>query len=288
MVANYLIGLREGLEAAIVVSILITYLVRTNRTHLISKVWFGVGLAAIVSILEAIALESISADLSEHWEPIFTGAVSLLAVAFVTWMIFWMQRSAHTISGDLRHRVDDAVALGSGMSIVVLAFFAVFREGAETAMFFWSAAHATGSVQASIAGLALGLASASVVGWLFFTSTRKVNISKFFFVTGIALVFVAAGVLSYAVAEFQEVGVLPGAENIALDLSGLLPEGSVLSAIIGGLFNIHAQTNWLQVVAYVAYVTVVLFIILRNRNQAVTKSSETSAVVDAPNDSVQV
>ena len=257
MLGNFIIGLREGLEAALVVSILITYLVRTERKPLIRYVSYGVGSAVLVSVVVAIALQSISSELSEQIEPIFAGVVSFLAVGFVTWMIFWMKRTARTISGDLRKKLDSA-ALGGAFAVSAMAFLAVAREGVETAVFFWAAAHATGQELASLVGLGLGLGLATLLGIAFFKSTLKINLPAFFKSTGILLTFVSAGVLTYAIHEFQEVSLLPGDSNVWINLSSVLTEGSLLSTLASGLFNVTATTTALEVIAWVIYVVIVL------------------------------
>lgn len=263
MLGNYLIGLREGLEAALVVSILLVYVKRTNREALVKWVSYGVVAAVVASVFVAYVLESISEELEESFEPIFAGTVSLLAVVFVTWMIFWMKKSARTISTDLRNRLDDAALSGGHVAVALMAFVAVIREGAETAVFFWAASQATGSATTSIVGLLLGLGTAVALGWAIYESAASVNLPKFFRVTGVLLVFVAAGVLSYGIHEFQEVGLLPGEDNVLINLSSILTDGSVLSTLVAGIFNIKATTTSVQAIAYVAYVAIVLYAFLK-------------------------
>ena len=262
MLGNFLIGLREGLEAALVVSILITYLVRTNRQQYIRFVTYGVASAVIFSAIVGTVLQLIEQSLSAKVEPVFAGGISLLAVGFVTWMIFWMKKSARTISGDLRHRFDAAALTGSGVAVIAMAFAAVAREGAETAVFFWAAAHANGNEMISLAGLILGLLAAVALGVAFYRSTIRLNLTTFFKVTGVLLTIVAAGVLSYGIHEFQEIGWLPGDENVVLNLTAQLPEGSAISTVMAGLFNLSAKTTGLQAVAWFAYIVVVLALFL--------------------------
>ena len=282
MFSNYLIGLREGIEAALVVSILLTYLVRTNRNPLIRFVWYGVAAALVASIFIAVGLESISGELSETLEPIFAGVVSFVAVGFVTWMIFWMKRSAKTISSDLRNQLDNAAVSGGAIAVAAMAFVAVLREGAETAIFFWAAAHATGNSLASVVGLVLGLGTAVIVGWIFYRSTSTINLSTFFKITSILLVFVAAGVLSYGIHEFQEVGWLPGDGNVLIDLSGVLVEGSFLATLAAGLFNLKPTTTTLQVIGYAIYSATVLYFLLRNKVAPTSPALETTELSTAP------
>lgn len=265
MIGNYLIGLREGVEAALIVSILLAYLAATGRTSLQSHVWRGVGVAVLFSIGIASTLQVISAELSEQVEPLFTGVMSVVAVGFVTWMVFWMKRTARTIAADLRSRLDAAAVGGSVVAVAGMAFAAVAREGTETAVFFWAAARAAGQQGPALVGLVLGLATAVVFGWVLYRSTRRVNLHRLFKVTGVMLVFVAAGVLSYGVHEFQEMGVMPGGDAVVLDLTQWIPEGSVAAVLASGLFNLHAQTTALQVAAYLGYVAAVLPLLLRTR-----------------------
>lgn len=274
MLSNYLIGLREGLEAALVVSILLVYLVRTDRKSLVKWVHLGVLSAVAVSVLVALILETISADLEATVEPAFAGTVSFIAVAFVTWMIFWMRRSAKTISSDLRSQLDNAALSGGHIAVAAMAFVAVVREGFETAIFFWAAAEASGNALASMLGLVLGLTTAIALGWAIYRSSASINLPKFFRVTGLLLIFVAAGVLSYGIHEFQEIGWLPGDDNVMLDLSGVLVEGSVLQTLAAGLLNLKSTTTALQVLAWLTYSILVLFLFLRPVSGAPLTRSE--------------
>jgi len=262
MLGNFLIGLREGLEAALVVSILITYLVRTDRAQYIRFVTYGVASAVLFSAVVGTVLQLIEQSLSAKVEPIFAGTISVLAVGFVTWMIFWMKKSARTMSGELRNRLDVAAVTGSGLAVAFMAFVAVAREGAETAVFFWAAAHANGNELISLAGLILGLLTSVALGVAFYRSTIKLNLSSFFKVTGVLLTIVAAGVLSYGIHEFQEIGWLPGDSNVVLNLTSQLPDGSAIATVMAGLFNLTAKTTALQAVAWVAYIVVVLTLLL--------------------------
>jgi len=280
MLGNFLIGLREGLEAALVVSILVTYLVRTNRHQYVRFVTYGVASAVIFSAIVGTVLQLIEQSLSETVEPIFAGAISILAVGFVTWMIFWMKKSSRTLSGDLRNRLDAAAITGSGLAVAAMAFAAVAREGAETSVFFWAAAHANGNELVSLAGLILGLITAVALGIAFYRSTIKLNLSSFFRVTGVLLTIVAAGVLSYGIHEFQEIGWLPGEDNVVLNLSSQLPEGSVIATVMAGLFNLSAKTSALQAVAWVSYIVVVLALFL-------SKPSAPTEVAVAPKESTE-
>lgn len=260
MLGNLLIGLREGLEAALVVSILIAYLVKTDRRDLLKWIWLGVGLAIAVSLAFGAALTFGPKGLSFEAQEAIGGGLSIIAVGFVTWMIFWMARAAKGLSGGLRHRLD-AAAKASRWSLVLVALLAVGREGLETALFLWAATEATGASWTPLLGAAIGLAAAIVLGFLFYTGAVRINLTRFFTWTGGFLIVVAAGVLAYAVHDLQEAHVLPGLSSLAFDVSHAIPPDSVLGTLLKGIFNFSPATTRLEAVAWVAYLvpTAILF-----------------------------
>ena len=283
MFASFMIGLREGFEAALIVSILVTYLVRTDRAALNKYVRNGVLSAILASALVAYVLQSIFNGISSgRAAEIFAGIVSCLAVVFVTWMIFWMKKSAKTISGDLRSRLDGA-ALGGGFAVAGMAFLAVVREGAETAVFFWATTHPdksqTTSITSSVVGLLLGLALSVVLGYAFYKSAIRINLTSFFRFTGVLLTIVAAGVLAYGIHEFQEVGWLPGEDVIWLNLSAFIPDGSIQATLASALFNLDDTTSALEVLGWVGYVTIVMTLFLRRGSAQVSSATPASAPV---------
>ncbi len=262
MLGNYLIGLREGLEAALVVSILIAYLVRTGRDSHVRYVWGGVGVAVALSVAAGALLEFTSANLSFEAQERFGGIMSIVAVGFVTWMIFWMRSASRTIAKELQGKVDAAVAVG-GTAVVIVAFVAVAREGLETAVFFWTAAKATESTWTPVIGFLLGLATAVALGIALYKSAVKINLGTFFKWTGFLLIFVAAGVLSYGIHDLQEAGDLPGLNNLLFDVSAQVPPGSWYGTVLKGVFNFSPRTTVLEAVVWVAYVAPCLFFYLR-------------------------
>ena len=228
MLANYLIGLREGLEATLVVVILVAYLVKTGRRELLGGIWAGVAIAVGVSLAFGALLTFGPRGLTFEAQEAIGGMLSIVAVGFVTWMVIWMARSARSLSGELKGRVDKAAAAG-GASLVVVAMLAVGREGLETALFLWAATQAaagTGSTTAPLLGAALGLGTAVVLGYLFYRGALSINLAKFFTWTGAILIVVAAGVLAYGVHDLQEAGILPGLNNLAFDVSNVIAPGS--------------------------------------------------------------
>jgi high-affinity iron transporter len=262
VLANYLIGLREGLEAALVVSILVAYLVKTGHADRLRGVWVGILAAVALSVGFGALLSFTSSNLSFEAQEAFGGSLSIIAVGFVTWMIFWMRRAARTLSSELRGRVDTAVATG-GWVLALTAFLAVGREGLETSLFLWSAVQSTGQSTQPLVGAALGLLTAVLLGWLFYRGAVRINLAKFFRWTGALLVIVAAGVLAYGVHDLQEAGILPGLNTLAFDISGAVPADSWYGTLLRGTINLTPQTTVLQAVVWVLYVVPVLALFLR-------------------------
>ena len=257
MLSTFIIALREGLEAALIIGILVAYILKTDRRHLLAPLWSGVAAAIAGSIGLGLILSKTSEELTERAEEIFVGTTSFLAVALVTWMVFWMKRTARTLKADLQGKVDLALRTGP-LALAGAAFFAVIREGLETALFVYSNFNTVANTGSSALGLILGFAVAISLGYLIFKSAIKLDLSKFFRYTGVALVVVAAGVLSYGVHEFQELGWLPGGESYAWDLSSLIPKESLLGATLGGLVGFDNTTSWLQLGIWTIYLTTVL------------------------------
>jgi high-affinity iron transporter len=282
VLANFLIGLREGLEASLVVGILVAYLVRTGRRDKLSAVWAGVGVAVAMSLLVGAALTFTSARMSFRAQEAFGGTLSIVAVAFVTWMIFWMRRAARSMKGELHDKVDKALAMGTG-ALVTTAFIAVAREGLETALFVWTAVQATNQGMRPLVGVVLGLGLAVALGWLLYRRAVQINLAKFFTWTGAGLVVVAAGVLAYGVHDLQEAGILPGLNNLAFDVSHIISSSSVIGALLKGIFNFSPQTTWLEAAVWTAYVVPVMTFFLRNTGTPAPKAvPAVPAVVGAP------
>jgi high-affinity iron transporter len=260
----FLIGLREGLEASLVVSILVAYLVKTGRRSALPAVWTGVVIAIALSLGFGALLTYTSAHLSFKAQEGFGGTLSILAVCFVTWMIFWMRRAARSMKGELQGAVDRAVAMGTG-ALVFTAFIAVAREGLETALFIWSAAQSSGVADGPppIVGAVAGLLIAALLGYLLYRGAITINLGTFFTWTGAALVVVAGGVLAYGFHDLQEAGILPGLNDLAFDVSGTISAGSVLGTLLKGVFNFSPQTTWLEAAVWLAYVPLVMFLFLR-------------------------
>jgi high-affinity iron transporter len=262
VLANYLIGLREGLEATLVVSILIAYLVKAGHRDRLAPVWLGVGVAVALSLTFGALLTFTSHQLGYQAQEAFGGTLSIIAVVFVTWMIFWMRRTARFLKTELQHKVDTALLMGTA-ALALTAFIAVGREGLETALFIWTAVQSTGSGASPVIGATLGIATAVVLGYLLYRRAVMINLAKFFTWTGAGLVVVAAGVLAYGVHDLQEAGVLPGLDNLAFDVSGAVPPDSWYGTLLKGTLNFSPATTWLQAVVWVLYLVPVMFLFFR-------------------------
>jgi len=262
MLANFLIGLREGLEAALVVAILVAYLVRIDQRALLPRLWAGVGLAIGLSLVAVAALQITGSALSDAAAEAFAGVMSLVAVGLITWMIFWMAANARALKAHLHGEVDQALARGS-WALALVAFFAVGREGLETALFLWTGMRASGETVAPVIGAVLGLATAIVLGFLIYAGAVRLNLSRLFFWTGIGLVVIAAGVLRYAVHELQEVNWLPGKDAYVLDLSGVIDPAGPVAGVIRAVFNIVPTMTLLELLAWGGYLVVVLVLFVR-------------------------
>jgi high-affinity iron transporter len=263
LVSNALIGLREGLEAALVVVILAAFLVKTDRRWALRHVWAGVGVAVVLSVALGAVLTFGTRSLSFEQQELIGGSASILAVGFVTAMVFWMRTAARTISGELKGRLDKALDIGP-LAVALVGFLGVGREGLETAIFFYATTQAAGQGNAQpLVGWVIGLGAAVLLGIGIYKGAVKINLAKFFRYTGILLVVVAGGILAYGLHDLQEAGALPGLTTLAFDVSHVIAPDSWYGALLKGIFNFSPQTTWLQAVAWVLYVGTVLTLFLR-------------------------
>lgn len=261
MLANFFIGLREGLEAALIVGILVAYVIKIGQPKRIRTIMFGVGAAVIASICVALLLnytvETVPAGTSE----LIAGVSSALAVVFVTWMIFWMKSQSKALGSTLRNQVDASLTKSS-LALFAIAFTAVIREGIETSVFLWSASQATGSGESPVLGAVLGLGVATAAGYLLFKGALKINISKFFNYTGAFLILVSAGILAYAVKEFEEVFTLP-LQALTYDVTGILPKKSPIESVLHGMIGFNSAPTNLQTLIWFAYIVPVTYLFVK-------------------------
>ena len=277
---NLLIGLREGLEAGLIVSIVLAAVVRSGRRTGLAAVWLGVACAVVLSLAFGAVLTFAAADLTTAHQEAIGGVLSLVAVGFVTWMVFWMRRSARTLSADLRERTETALVLG-GRVLFVTAFLAVAREGLETALFLWSTTRTAGESTGPLIGALIGLTAATLLCWGLYRKAVRINLSRFFTWTGAALVVIAAGVVAYGLGELQGANLLGGGDSVAFDLTAHVDPTSWYARLVEGVFNLTPRMSVLQIVGYVGYLVPVLglFVLLVRRSNA-------PAPVDAANPEV--
>lgn len=271
MFANYLVGLREGLEASLVVVILVAHLVRTGRRSLLPAIWVGVALAIAVSLAFGALLTYGPKGLTFQAQEVIGGTLSILAVGLVTWMVLWMATAARGLSTELKGKLDAAASVGR-RALVAVAVLAVGREGLETALFLWAATRAaTGedsSATTPLIGALLGILTAVVLGWLVYRGALRLNLGRFFAWTGAFLVLVAAGVLAYGVHDLQEAGVLPGLNALAFDVSDTIAPTSVGATLVRGVLNLSPAMTWLEILAWACYLTIVMPLFLRRLRPA--------------------
>jgi high-affinity iron transporter len=282
--ASFLIGLREGLEVTLVVSILVAYLVKAGRRRELVPLWVGVAAAVALSVLFGALLTYTETTLlaDSGSRELFEAITSVLAVVLVTWMIFWMRRTARRLKGELHGRLESAIGVGA-LAIAGIAFIAVIREGLETALLFYAAVQGATSTLTPLLAVSAGIAASVLIGFGLYAGAIRVNLSRFFTVSGVLLVFVAAGIFTYGVHDFQEAGVLPGLHTTAFDITGVLDPNSWYGAAIAGMFNITGAPTVLETIAYLAYVVPVLIAFLWPSRRAATPS-RTGAVAGASPD----
>lgn len=262
MFANFLIGLREGLEAALVVGIIVAYLVRTDKREWLLPVWLGVAAAVVASLGVGAVLTFTSRELTFKAQETFGGVTSIVAVGMVTWMVFWMRSQSIHLRADLQGKVDVAVK-GGAAAVTAMAFIAVGREGLETALFLWPAIRAAGSGAGPAGGAVLGLIVAVIIGWLIYRRSVSLNLALFFRVTGAFLVVVAAGVLAYGFHDLQEADIIPGLHSVVFDITEQIPPSSWYGTLLKGIFNWNGAPTWVELTAYFAYLIPVLTLFLR-------------------------
>jgi high-affinity iron transporter len=266
ILGGFVAGLREGVEAALIVAIIASYLARTGEARRIPRVLLGAGAAIGVSLAAGLAIFAFVGELRSPYEQLLEAATMILAAVIVTWMLFWMKRQSRGIRGELHARVDRALDDGGMWGLTLLAFTAVIREGIESAVFLLgqaSAARDSGGTGGVLLGALAGLAAAVGVGYMIYAGSRRIDLRLFFRATGILLIFIAAGLLARAVHELAEVGVLTIATQPAYDLTGVFPDGTGVGMFLRALFGYSAQPEVAAVVVWVTYVAVVLWLYLR-------------------------
>ena len=252
MFAALLITLREGLEAALIVSIVLGVLRKLGRIDRSKPVWAGVLAALIVSVLAGLVLNALGVAFEGRGEQIFEGTAMLLAAGVLTWMIFWMGRQGRRVQAELEQDVRRAVTVGSAWALFSLAFVAVLREGIETVLFLTAAAFSATPAQTLVGGAA-GLIVAVALGWMMFAASRQLNVRAFFRVSGVLLILFAAGLVAHGVHEFQEAALLPTVVEHVWDINSVVSESGTLGTFLKALFGYNGNPSLLEVISYATY-----------------------------------
>jgi len=256
MFASFLITLREGLEAALIVGIVLSVLRKLGQSHRARPVWLGVAAAVLASVVAGWTLNALGVAFEGRGEAIFEGMAMLLAAAVLSWMIFWMQRQGRQVQAELELDVRRAIGAGSAWALFGLAFVAVVREGIETVLFLTAASFSATAAQ-TLTGGALGLVVALVLGWLIFVTGKQLNVRVFFRATSVLLILFAAGLLAHGVHELQEAAVLPTWIEHVYDINPVLDENGTLGVFLKALFGYNGNPSLLETAAYVVYLGVV-------------------------------
>jgi high-affinity iron transporter len=262
MLPTFVIGLREGMEAALIVGIVAAFLGQEGRRSALRQVWIGVSIAVAICVAIGVALQVISSDLPQRQQEGLETVVGAIAVVMVTYMVLWMRRHSRDLKGDLEQAAESALAHGSAKALVLMAFLAVLREGFETVVFLLATFHASGDATLSWLGAVLGIALAVILGYAIYKGGVRINLSRFFRITGIVLIIIAAGLAMTAIHTANEAGWLNFGQNQAFDLSWLVRPGTALSSFVTGVFGIQPYPVWVEVIGYVAYLAPMLLVMV--------------------------
>ena len=265
MIASLVLSLREGLEAALIIGIVLGALRRTGRSDLNRPLWVGVISASIISLGIALVLRSIDKDLEGTSEQIFEGVTLFLAAVILTWMIFWMRHQSWKMKSELETKVNQAITRRGAGALFFLAFISVLREGIELALYLTASSLTSTGIQ-TVLGTALGLLSAGLLGYLIYTTALHLNVQRFFQVTSLILILFAAGLIAQSVAEFNEAGIIPAVISPIWNLNFLLDEHSLLGTIVSTLFGYHGSPSLTEALGYSIYMLAALFVFVKPRN----------------------
>ena len=267
MLASFLLSLREGLEAALIIGIVLGVLFKLKRSDLKGAVWLGVGSAVLLSVAVAIALSLLGMEFEGRGEEIFEGIVMLLAAGVLTWMIFWMHRSARTLKAEIETKTRDVLQGQNSQGLFALAFLAVFREGIELVLFLLAAGQNSSPLQ-TLTGALAGLVGAVILGWLLFNSARSLSLRSFFQVTNVLLIIFAAGLVGVGIHELNEAGLVPAIVDHVWDVNGILSDKSDLGLLLKALVGYNGDPSLTEALAYLVYLGgISLTLILRRQSQ---------------------
>ena len=270
MLPTYLLSLREGLEAALIIGIVLGALRKIRRTDLALALWLGTVSAFGVSALAAILLTMLGLSFKGMAEQIYEGITMLLAAGILTWMVFWMNGQAKSIKSELEESVNRAAVSTGWRAIFWLAFVAVVREGVELALFISASFFAGNNGNAAantiftLTGVVLGLGTSILLGWSLLAATARLNLKRFFQVTGYLLILFAAGLVAHGIHEFNEVGWIPGIVEQVWNVNPIIDETSVFGELLKTLFGYNGNPSLTEIIGYMAYLASVLFLFTRN------------------------
>jgi len=258
MLASFLITLREGLEAALIIGIILAYLARTGSRQSFKPVWLGTSLAVLVSLIAGAAIYLLAGEFSGQAEEIFEGLAMFVAAGVLTWMIFWMRKQAVNIKAHLHAQIQSVLTSGSSRGLVILAFVVVVREGIETVLFLFAATRVAESPLLFTVGSFLGLAIAVGIGYSIYKGTSKLNLRTFFNVTSLVLILFAAGLLAHGIHEFHEAGIISPVVEHVWDINYILPEKSTFGRFLTAIVGYNANPSLIEVIAYPLYLALAL------------------------------
>ena len=283
MLPTYLLSLREGLEAALIIGIVLGAVNKIRRTDLVPTVWLGTLSAIGVSILTAIILTTFGMSLEDPGEAIFEGITMLIAAGILTWMIFWMGKQAHFLKSELEAGVNKAAASAGKRAVFWLAFVAVVREGIELALFITAAffvsnkSGLTSDIIQTLAGTILGLGTAALLSWTLFATTVRLDLRRFFQVTGFLLILFAAGLVAHGVHEFNEVGWIPSIVAHVWNLDSIISESSLAGQLLQTLFGYNSSPALTEKITYVHYLGIVSILWRRDNRPRVAATAQSQA-----------
>jgi high-affinity iron transporter len=284
VIPTLVITLREGVEASLIVGIVAAFLVKQGRRDALGLMWLGVGLAVAICVAIAVTLRVVGDELPQREQEGLETVVGVIAVGMITYMIIWMRRHARGLKAQLEGHAAEALAVGSATALVGMAFLAVLREGFETAVFLLAAFQDTSDTAAAGAGAVLGLVAAIILGLAIYFGGVRINLSRFFRVTGFVLVLVAAGLLATSAHTAHEAGWINSMQGQALDLTWLVQPGTVTGSLLTGMLGLQPQPTEVEVLVYLLYaIPMGLYVIwpdrwrktIRLRRQPVTATTQT-------------
>ncbi|WP_102961420.1 iron uptake transporter permease EfeU [Mangrovicella endophytica] len=278
MLVPFLIMLREGIEAALIVGIIASYLAKTGRRSWMPAVWTGVGLAVVLSLATGFVLNALSAEFPQKQQELFEAVVGLIAVVFLTSMVFWMRKQARSMKSELQGSIEEALShKAAGVALVGMAFFAVAREGLESVFFLLATFQQDVGLAAPVGAVA-GLVLAIAVGIAIYLGGLRLNLRRFFRWTGVFILFVAAGLLAGAVGSLHEAGLWNGLQGVVFDLSHVLPTDSALGAVLAGLLGYNDRPTVGEALAYLLFLVPMLILFFTGHRSA--PSSAAAAGLD--------